>query len=687
MNLVHIKDEEFPAAFQEIYSYIRARKEHPILNCQRLLALLRTYCSLLLDPRSNSSPFVMRIGSNWYRFSIDGHDNQGNKKQISLSDGFRSLLNDISADLLNCLDSTLFESLINLFTAVIQHKGISVDHKFTIINAENGTLKNYYDYYFWNIAEEELNEFLFLRKDFIFHCIKSFHNDNAKLTEVNVDSLYDVYQYYMALIIKSYIKYKQFQEAINILFDELKRCDDPIIGSFIIWNIILYNNQFLIKKKSEIERLIVDDYSDLILDDKREMILSALKSSLSDIDLRYATFEPGQYDLTGIDIGKAKTEIYATIPLRLKIDNSWALAFDDIKISFKKIKSPIEDPIFNFLNDFGLNINGVPLSFLSDALQDTENSTLMIVTIDSFDHPDFEIINGQIANIDFDEIEAVWGRKYYPHKERLVKLLRNIYESDPGNFPFEINKEQINIDLISNYIVNYIDDSGKSFFHKIYTVTNPDSFTKVKTIHLEKVSKLNLGDEFLGIRELMIEGNIVSSSSLREFLLKVIELLVKKPIELRGAYKYLWVDKAMSIPRSEPDNQPLIKTYLQPHLEAKGIQISRETIAANGSLDYLCSYTREERLYKIGIELKNAHRTDADLIHGLTKQLPVYLKDEGTQDGIYLILWFKNANHPLPAKYNTPEELRRTLQEISPDKYRIQVMVIDCTKPTPPSKL
>jgi hypothetical protein len=416
------------------------------------------------------------------------------------------------------------------------------------------------------------------------------------------------------------------------------------------------------------------------------MILNALEFSLSEIDLRDATFELGGYDLTGIDFCKAKTEIYATVPLRLKVNNSWSTVIDDMKILFTRLKSPMEDPIYTFFSELGLNINGVPLASFSDVIQYEENSTLMIVSIDSFEHPDFQIVDGRIVNIDFTETEALLGRKYYPHKERLVKLLRNAYKLAPGDFPFEIEKEQINIDLISNYIVNYIDETGKSFFHKVYTITNPDSFPKIKTRHLEKVCKLNLGDELFGVKELKLESHIISSILLREFLWRAVELLVKKPIELRGVYKLLWLDKVMSKPRSESDAQPLIKTFLQPILEQKGVQISREIAAANGNLDYLCSYTGDA-LYKVGIELKNAHRTDAELFHGLTAQLPAYLKDEGTQDGIYLVLWYKNTNHPFPAKYHTPEELKHALQEKSPTNYRIQVMVIDCTKKATPSKL
>jgi hypothetical protein len=401
--------------------------------------------------------------------------------------------------------------------------------------------------------------------------------------------------------------------------------------------------------------------------------------------LKDQTIELVVDNLASIDLGKTKTVIYATIPLKLVAESPWSMVIDNISITLRSIKNPIEDPIHNFLYNLGWCIGGIPLTFLSDVLQDPENSTLMIASLDSFFHPDFEIVNGQIVKTDFGEIEAIWARKYYPHKEKIVVLLRKLYELAPDEFPFGISKSQINIDLISNYLVNYTNESGRSFFHKLYTITNPDSFPKIKTKYLERVSELNLENDFLGVRNLKLDSHIVSSSSLRDFTYKAIEIIVKKAIELRGVYKYLWADKEMSKPLSEKDVQPLIKSHLQPILEENGIQISREVVAANGSIDYLCSYTKDDRLFKVGIELKNAHY--GDLAHGLASQLPAYLQDEGTPDGIFLVLWYKNTNHPYPGKYKTPKELSDDLQKVNPSKYRIQVMVIDCTRNPSPSNL
>jgi hypothetical protein len=183
----------------------------------------------------------------------------------------------------------------------------------------------------------------------------------------------------------------------------------------------------------------------------------------------------------------------------------------------------------------------------------------------------------------------------------------------------------------------------------------------------------------------LFETDIVTSGSLKEFISRALDLTVKRSIELRGIYKFLWKDSKLEEPLNEPDIQPIIKTHLQPILEAKGIQISREIIAANGSLDFLCTYTRNGSLFKVGIELKKAHHEN--LLNGLKQQLPQYLKDEGTKHGIFLVLWFKNDNFRRPAKYESIPLMIKDLETNIPKKYRFKIMVIDCTKQPSPSKM
>ncbi len=66
--------------------------------------------------------------------------------------------------------------------------------------------------------------------------------------------------------------------------------------------------------------------------------------------------------------------------------------------------------------------------------------------------------------LDFEEKEATLGRKYYPHKDRIVEPLLKLHSEHSDELPIEIKREDININLISNYLVNYQDQYGTSIF-------------------------------------------------------------------------------------------------------------------------------------------------------------------------------------------------------------------------------
>jgi hypothetical protein len=399
--------------------------------------------------------------------------------------------------------------------------------------------------------------------------------------------------------------------------------------------------------------------------------------------------DKSNFQFKGIQYDKIKTIISFVVPFKMT-DDYLKLEYEDkYSIEFKRINNLFDDPIFLFLNDLNQyvdqNINGMPLTIFSDAVGNVNNSTLITVTIKEFYHPDFELINDRISYIDYQDKEAMLGRKYYPHKDRIVKLFRKLCDEKPtSKLPISITKENIDINFVSNYLVHYIGENNASIFHKVHTITNLDSYLKIKRRYLEKISELNLSDDFSDIRALMFNTDITSAKTLNDFLYKIIDIAVKKSIEMRGIYKFLWKADDFTSPLSEPQIQPLVKTHLQTFLEAKGVQITREGVAAEGRMDFLCTYTSEGRLNKVGIEIKLAHNDQ--LLHGLTKQLPEYLKDEGTKEGIFVVLWFKNDHYPYPRKYADIRHMEEELKENLPKDFRVKILVIDCTKKESPSK-
>ena len=154
------------------------------------------------------------------------------------------------------------------------------------------------------------------------------------------------------------------------------------------------------------------------------------------------------------DINEIKTIISFVIPY--KIDDKF-ISYDiedDIAIEFSRIDNLFEDPIYSFLDSTDMNINGMPFTFLSDSIGNIGNTIIINIIISNFFHPDFEMVDNKIINKDFEREDVQHGGKYYPHKDFIIDILLNLFKDK--QLPFPIEKNDINSNLISNYLVNYI---------------------------------------------------------------------------------------------------------------------------------------------------------------------------------------------------------------------------------------
>jgi hypothetical protein len=310
------------------------------------------------------------------------------------------------------------------------------------------------------------------------------------------------------------------------------------------------------------------------------------------------------------------------------------------------------DPMFKIMS--GWNIANMGWSHYCDVEpEEGRNYTHVLIAIRELYIPDVELNETGYTNIDFSEKEALIGRTYYPHKEFVVRtLLANLTALQKH---IEIDKKDININMFSNYFVQHIDETtGENIHHKLYAVTNPDSYSKTLTRFIERLNSVNLDDAFIDIRELILATKIETEKSLKEFVYRCVDLFVKHNIENHGGYKYLWKnDKSgKQVPCREPESQPYIFSHLRAIFDFMGIQISREVESSNGEIDFLVSFTNSQnKLLKLCVELKLAHAENVE--KGLIKQLPAYLRGERCKHGIYLVLWYKCESFERPEKYDT----------------------------------
>lgn len=693
-QLTKFSVKEFFKNITEFRGYIVSRKRQPKLNPDKLVNLLYVYFrSVLLYPSPDMRKYCLTgLDGKLYQIEFPGHNKAGERRSVSLGEMSDTLLVEVCSDLLKSAHITHIISLVELFTKAIATPSLDKRHKFNILNTENTVLKEKFTDAIRMMSEEKAKEALDIRKSLAFSELQVLNQAKGKAdseNEKNRESLYNILFKYIRCRIDVLITNNKFIDIFQFLYEELEENDDKQIITALLNNLVINNNLFLLERKEAIRETAAERRS-LIGEEKYAQFDEMLNFSPEKVELMNFSLEPVELDkenikFENVNYQKVKTIISFVIHYKSQKDYTKFEYSDKYIVEFIRLKNLFDDPIFLFFNNLQQNINGMPTTIFSDAVGNIEHSTVVRITLQEFFHPDFELVDDRITYIDFEEKEAKLGRKYYPHKEMIVEILRKLHSDDPEQIPFNIKREEININLISNYLLNYIDENNNSIFHKVHTITNLDSYLKVKKRYLEKIAELNLSDEFLDIRELLFETDIVTSGSLREFIIRAIDLTVKKSIELRGIYKFLWKNRKLQEPLNEPDIQPMIKTHLQPILEAKGIQISREIIAANGSLDFLCTYTRNGSLFKVGIELKKAHHKN--LLNGLTQQLPQYLKDEGTKHGIFLVLWFKNDNFGQPAKYDSIHALIKDLQANIPKKYQFKTMVIDCTKQPSPSKM
>lgn len=93
------------------------------------------------------------------------------------------------------------------------------------------------------------------------------------------------------------------------------------------------------------------------------------------------------------------------------------------------------------------------------------------------------------------------------------------------------------------------------------------------------------------------------------------------------------------LPKREVDIQPIISAILSDQMFMSSIEVVPEYTTGVGNLDFMLMASIKKRgVSKICLEVKKAH--SKDLIHGLTKQLPLYMENSNVKTGIYLVLWY-----------------------------------------------
>lgn len=679
----------------EIGEYVKVRQKVPrIGNIERLLGILNIYYSTLLYYLEHSpEKHLIKIHKQTYTIEIGSQTTAGITRKLSLPEIGDSLISFVFSDLKASINANILNQLLNLLNDILLTPQIPLTQKLHIFNHESEVSNNNWIDLLKNADPLIASTALTIRREIILEMLTSESLGSIGLedSDRNIDSLNQAYVTYNSAYLKILIKTSQYAELFAHLFSELKLIESLSESALVNQQIIMFsllnqliatNHIFHMYRWSAVGE-IVEEYSELISEESLSELETNISTDISDVELKNLSIELVDPDFA-LPENEVLSTLYFVVPYSLEGDAVQHEIDDSTSISYSKIQSLYDDPIFSYLDSSNLQMNGVPFVILSDSLGNINSSTLITISIKKLLHPDFNVVDGKAEYIDFHKEDAQHGGKYYPHKDFIIDVLEKAFFA--ACLPLGIEKDDINSNLISNYFVAYQDGKGEIIHQKVYTITNFDSYRRIKDRYLNAVSGMLVNSEDSEFQEFLLHSKIYSQKTFINFCYALIERTIKKSIEFGGLQAPLWVkSKNDSIPIKETLAQPIIFNQLRVVCEAKGIFLGREVYAADGSVDFLFFYSHQGRPLSVCVELKNAH--NQNIVHGICSQLPLYMRDMGSKYGIYIILWYKGDSFDLPRKYKSITELESQLEKIKPKKrHDIQIMIIDGTPKISPSK-
>jgi len=148
----------------------------------------------------------------------------------------------------------------------------------------------------------------------------------------------------------------------------------------------------------------------------------------------------------------------------------------------------------------------------------------------------------------------------------------------------------------------------------------------------------------------------------------------------------VWVDDGTYTKvRQETDIERDIFYIISPWFEIHGLRLTRQIAAASGNIDYLVSGGYAGRSLACGIELKYAHH--AHLLDGIGLQLPAYMADLETNDGVFIAVWCKGEKFRQPGAYRDVQDLEEALIKQVPKPLVIDVVCVPAQFREVPSRL
>lgn len=192
-------------------------------------------------------------------------------------------------------------------------------------------------------------------------------------------------------------------------------------------------------------------------------------------------------------------------------------------------------------------------------------------------------------------------------------------------------------------------------------IVPPNSSTDMNH-HFRAVQKTPITIPSAEIVNILRKENLLNNAkynNMDAFFATVIDSLhcCQEDIRRHGAERLLWKKTIKDDwkPVDEPDISRGVASFLSVYGALKNFDVTCESVAGLGSMDFHVVAPVGNNLGKIAIEAKKAESTD--LVKGFTTQLPIYMQRIGTDYGLYLVYWLKSPNYQYPKKYEKYADL------------------------------
>lgn len=256
-----------------------------------------------------------------------------------------------------------------------------------------------------------------------------------------------------------------------------------------------------------------------------------------------------------------------------------------------------------------------------------------------------------------------------------VYIRRNEYiqhsEKKPGAGRMHVSV-QWDVDSIACGISPFF-DQPENMDHHTYGLRTPYTAPPIEIHRILRTNSLLVGTAY---------------KTTEDFFATVIDCLdfVERDIRKYGAERYVWGKNGESNrPLDEPDISRFIASYLAPYGAARNFDVSCESIAGNGNVDFwVVAPVVDAGMAKIAIEAKKANH--ANLSQGLSHQLPAYMNRLQAHHGIFLIYWLKSQYYPHPGQSSYPYLEFEVLRPIKRPP-NIRTLCIDLSITPIPSRL